>query len=107
MIDWSKTIELAHDLGLDGFDEVVELFLEEVEDAINLLPMASDLEAALHFIKGCAMNLGFRDLGQACAAGESLANQGKNDLVDIADITRIFIESRQIFLAERHSRIAA
>ena len=36
MIDWSRVEELRDKIGAEDFDEVVELFLSEVEDRIDL-----------------------------------------------------------------------
>lgn len=66
MIDWTRVEELKSDVGADEFDEVVELFFMEVETAIEALPDATDRDAALHFIKGCALNLGLVDLAALC-----------------------------------------
>ncbi|WP_442970022.1 hypothetical protein [Roseovarius sp. ZX-A-9] len=37
MIDWSRVAELRSEIGAEDFDEVVELFLEEVEAEISVL----------------------------------------------------------------------
>ena len=37
MIDWSRVHELVDEIGAEDFGEVVELFLAEVETAIDLL----------------------------------------------------------------------
>jgi len=50
MIDWAE-----------DFDEVVELFLEEVDEAIVALRDLTDLselEPQCHFLKGSALNIG-------------------------------------------------
>lgn len=107
MIDWAKTAELAEDVGMEGFDEVVELFLEEVDAALTALPVAPDIESALHFIKGCAMNLGFNRLANACAQGETLAAAGRAGEIDTTHLATIYAQSRHIFLTERHARLAA
>ena len=36
MIDWSKVKKLRNEIDVDDFDEVVELFLSEVEDRIDV-----------------------------------------------------------------------
>lgn len=69
MIDMARLEELRDDVGEEEFGEVLELFFLEVETAIDALPDAIDRAAALHFIKGCALNLGFNDLANACEAG--------------------------------------
>lgn len=35
MIDWARIIELHDEIGADDFNEVVELFLSEVEERID------------------------------------------------------------------------
>ena len=37
MIDWTRVSELRDEVGAEDFDEVVELFLEEVDEAIKIL----------------------------------------------------------------------
>jgi hypothetical protein len=47
MIDWSQVKSLRNDVGHDEFDEIVELFLEEVEKIVAKLreaPNISELE---------------------------------------------------------------
>lgn len=70
MVDWVRVEELAHDLGMDDFDEVFALFLEEVEEKLGGLTTSEQLSQDLHFLKGCAANLGFVSLQQACADAE-------------------------------------
>ena len=38
MIDWSRVNELRDEVGAEDFEEVVELFLEEVEEVIEETP---------------------------------------------------------------------
>ena len=67
MIDWERTNELCAEIGSDGFAEIVELFLDEVEGVVRRLskqPDPSRFEADLHFLKGGAWNLGFAPRGR-------------------------------------------
>ena len=107
MIDWTKVTELVADVGREGFDEVLELFLQEVETALQTIALAGDLESALHFVKGCALNLGFADFARLCAEGEALAARGHPDEVDFDRLHQVYRESRDLFLSEFRSRIAA
>ena len=43
MIDWARVSELRDEVGAEDFDEVVELFLEEVDEAIAALCDLTDL----------------------------------------------------------------
>lgn len=101
MIDWAKVSELRDEIGTDDFGEVVDLFLAEVEEEIaKLRPESSAdiLGAQLHFLKGSALNLGFRDFAQRCQAGESAANAGRPAAVDVAAIIASFQASKTEFL---------
>ena len=67
MIDWAQVDELRADMG-DAFGEIVDVFLQEVADGIAQLDGCDDdatLAARLHFLKGAALNLGFRDFATA------------------------------------------
>lgn len=100
MIDWSRVDELRREIGDDGFAEVVELFLDEVEEAVLRLrgngvraPDADDL----HFLKGSAWNLGFTDFGALCQDGERRAARGQP--VDMAAVADSYSRSKQVFLS--------
>ena len=64
MIDWSRVQELRREIGEEGFAEVVELFLDEVETVIGRLAAGSGNISAedMHFLKGSALNLGLQNL---------------------------------------------
>ncbi len=115
MINWDRVDELRSEIGEDGFAEVVELFLDEVETTVMRLPSlpAAALEASLHFLKGSAWNLGFRDFGALCQDGERKAAAGYGGDVDCGLITARYFSAREVFLeglahraAERRSRVA-
>lgn len=89
MIDWARVAELRDEIGSEDFAEVVALFLEEADEVVQRLPSCNDArsqESALHFLKGAALNLGFRNLAQLCQEGERLAavGQGSIDMVAVA-----------------------
>ena len=94
MIDWNRISELQADIGADEFDEIVGLFLEEVETEID------DLRSgAAHFLKGSALNLGFSDFAGLCQSGETAAAQGCADQVDLNAIVASYEQSRVVFAA--------
>jgi HPt (histidine-containing phosphotransfer) domain-containing protein len=110
MIDWDRVHELRAEIGADEFDEVVELFLEEVEGVVSRLRDAPDparFEEDLHFLKGSALNLGFADLGRLCQAGESAAAAGRAGSVDLAPVLACYDASRGVFLAGLAAGLAA
>lgn len=102
MIDWVRANELRAEIGCDGFAEVVDLFLEEVEDVVRRLksrPDPSCYEADLHFLKGGAWNLGFAEFGALCQEGERRSAAGNAPGVDVARIVRAYFASKEEFLA--------
>lgn len=102
MIDWPRVKELRDEIGPDDFSEVVELFLEEVEEVVQKLRGndRSQLEQDLHFLKGCALNLGFESFSTLCLQGERLSAEGGADQVDLPEILNMFEASKQNFIAE-------
>ena len=101
MIDWKRVQDLRDEIGAEGFDEVVALFLEEVETEIAALRSGGPLDglgSRLHFLKGSAVNLGFRQFSEKCQAGEAAASGGLAKQVDIADILASYDTSKAAFL---------
>lgn len=110
MIDWDRVAELREQIGADDFDEVVELFLDEVMEVIGTLrndPQPNKLECQLHFLKGSALNLGFADFSEKCHVGERQAANGQADQVDVKAILDSFDASHHLFAEELPARFAA
>lgn len=97
MIDWHQVAELKGAIGKDDFEEVVVLFLQEVEVALDRLCTTSGeaLCAELHNLKGSALNLGFRNLAVLCQTEEEAAKS--NQTVNVAQLHSSFEASRQVF----------
>ncbi|MBS0573971.1 MAG: Hpt domain-containing protein [Proteobacteria bacterium] len=96
MIDWTRVADLRHEIGDDGFAEVVDLFLDEVEEVVARLEARPDparLEEDLHFLKGSAWNLGFADFGARCHEAERSARP------DLRAALESYRNSRVAFLA--------
>jgi HPt (histidine-containing phosphotransfer) domain-containing protein len=101
MIDWARVTDLRSEIGPSEFDAVVELFLEEVEALLARLrhtPRPDLYEEDLHFLKGCAANLGFRDLAKLCLKSERLAVEGRAENVNLQSIFDSYERSRSAFL---------
>lgn len=108
MIDWDQVDELRADMG-EGFDEVVEVFLQEVEGGLERLDPAAGaaaVAAEMHFLKGAALNLGFRAFARLCAEGEASANAGKVAGEDLDAVRSAYTESREAFMAGLSRRAA-
>lgn len=100
MIDWGRVADLRSEIGDDGFDEVIDLFLEETDEVaagLTALKDADEIERALHFLKGSALNLGFSDLAALCQEGERMAAAGQA-AVDLGSVARLYDDTRRAFL---------
>lgn len=109
MIDWDRMNSLRDDVGADEFDEVVELFFEEIDDIIDRLrtsPDPSTLGEDLHALKGCAQGMGFRAFARLCQAGETQCSAGTPEDVDLQGILQVYASSKRIFLEELPSALA-
>ena len=99
MIDWGRVRELRSEIGAEGFEEVVSLFLEEADEAIARLSIrggAAALAVDLHFLKGAALNLGFRKLSTLCQDGERRAGAGDAD-IDLDAVRTAYADCRAAF----------
>lgn len=110
MIEWSRVNELRDEVGADDFQEVVDLFLEEVDSVIERLKtdmQVATLEADLHFLKGSALSLGFARFSDLCASGEQKAASQHPESVDLPEVFDAFEQSKAQFLAELSTKTAA
>ncbi|MFS4581612.1 Hpt domain-containing protein [Phaeobacter sp. C3_T13_0] len=109
MIDWSRAKELYEEVGPEDFSEVVEIFLEEVEGTIEKLrsPDLATLEQDLHFLKGSALNLGFRQFSRLCQEGERRSAQGEAKEVNTGAIITSYEASREEFMRDMNSQLRA
>ncbi len=101
MIDWARVTELREETGADDFAEIVEIFLEEVEEEIGKLHDQTGgeiLVAAFHLLKGCALNLGFERFSDLCQSAETAAANARAATVDIAKIESAYQASKTEFL---------
>jgi HPt (histidine-containing phosphotransfer) domain-containing protein len=95
MIDWDRAQSLRDEVGAEDFAEVVDLFLQEVEETLaRLTPEQGPdaLSADLHFLKGSALNLGFAEFAQLCQVGEKTPSKA-----DLAAIRATYTVSRAAF----------
>lgn len=109
MIDWNRVAALREEVGPEDFGEVVDLFLMEVGEELSNLTDAADpkhLEEKLHFLKGCALNLGFRDFSALCQSGETALAKDPASDVDLAAIQATYQESCDAFLNDLPLRFA-
>ncbi|MBZ0128588.1 MAG: Hpt domain-containing protein [Rhodobacteraceae bacterium] len=101
MINWLRVQELENDVGAEDLKEVIELFLEEVDEGVDRLRSGAEgrnLADDLHFLKGSALTLGFDGFADACGLGEKIAAAGQANQVDLAGIVQAYDQSRACFL---------
>ncbi|KIC40387.1 histidine kinase [Ruegeria sp. ANG-R] len=100
MIKWSRVRQLRDEVGADEFDEVVEIFLDEVQEVIVRLrndTARTEIEQNLHFLKGSALSLGFDSFSKLCQDGERRAAAGESAAVDLPAIFSAYSESKALF----------
>ncbi len=110
MIDWERVCELRDEIGAEDFAEVAQLFLEETDAVIKNIkkdttPQA--IEAALHFLKGSALNLGFSKLAALCQTGEKAAASGQSGGIDLGMVVTAYEQSKIAFAAGKQAEDAA
>ncbi|PIE16580.1 MAG: histidine kinase [Rhodobacterales bacterium] len=102
MITWDRVNELRDEIGADDFQEVVEIFLEEVDEVIERLKETPDpacYEQDMHFLKGSALNLGFAQFSELCQSYETAAANGKTDVVCLGPLFELYAASKAAFLS--------
>ena len=110
MIDWERVMDLREEVGPEDFLEVAELFLSEVGTVLERLVAAinvNSLEADMHFLKGAALNLGFRDFAELCKEGEFKAAASDFGSIDVGAVVACFNASRDAFVAGLAQRMAS
>ncbi|MEP0964849.1 MAG: Hpt domain-containing protein [Roseobacter sp.] len=110
MIDWDRVAALREEVGPEDFEEVVELFLEEVDAEIASVSDPSvmqELGAKLHFLKGSALSLGFSEFSCLCQEGESALSGNPNAVVNLQDLKNSYQKSRSAFLDDLPNRFAS
>lgn len=98
MIDWTRIDDLKEELGEEDFEEVFEIFLDEVQESVDSLdadPSGAALEAILHSVKGNAVTVGFSKLAELAGAGEIEAGQGSQ--VNLSEITLAHTQSKDAY----------
>lgn len=101
MIDWTRIAQLRRDIGEDDFDEVIEIFVDEVEGIIDGLRDAVSPEQIaddLHSLKGSASNLGFTAVAQICSTGAARAQSLDQGGFDLAELLQTYELSKACFL---------
>ena len=109
MIDWSRVRQLQDEVGANEFEEVVQIFLDEVQETIDRLHQDTDraeFEQNMHFLKGSALSLGFDRFFKLCQDAERNAAAGKASDVDLPAILTVYDDSKTVFFAEKAANLS-
>ncbi|WP_170396836.1 Hpt domain-containing protein [Ruegeria arenilitoris] len=109
MIDWSRVRQLRDEVGASEFEEVVQIFLDEVQETIDRLYQDTDraeFEQNMHFLKGSALSLGFDRFFKLCQDAERNAAAGKASDVDLPAILTVYDDSKTVFFAEKAANLS-
>ena len=110
MIYWKQVKELESEIGVEDFGDIVEVFIEEVDEAVAALDGATlsgdDLASAMHFLKGSSANLGFSELAEYCSVSETKAQSGADDQVDLEKVVALYEASKAEFISEARNHIS-
>lgn len=102
MIDWERVKELRSEVGAEDFEEVVEIFIEEVDEVVERMQSGQStapLGEELHFLKGSSLNLGFATFSSLCSAGEQKAASNPEE-IDLKELFGSYAASKKTFLDE-------
>ncbi len=100
MIDWIRIDELRDEVGQDDFGDIVGVFFEEAQEALENLRRADTvvtLLGQLHFLQGSALNLGFSNFAAICRNEENSLQKDPSHKVEIDKIYGVFSSSKQQF----------
>jgi len=99
MIDWIRVRVLRDEIGPDDFDEVIAMFMDEADEVVGRLSAGGGLAGDLHFLKGSALNIGFRDLAALCEDAEAGLAQGIGHPVSPGQVAALYLKSRAAFVS--------
>ncbi len=99
MLDWERVSELRTELGETEFQVILEMSLDEIESVMMRLSDKDGraLETSLHFLKGCARNLGFSIFANLCDYEERKAAQ-KSHPIDLEELMRCYSDSKKAMM---------
>lgn len=109
MIDWARVRQLRDEVGASEFDEVVQIFLDEVQETIARVHQdanRAEFEQNMHFLKGSALSLGFSQFSRLCQDAERNAAAGKAADVDLPALLKNYDDSRAVFLADKDANLS-
>jgi HPt (histidine-containing phosphotransfer) domain-containing protein len=110
MINWTRMNELRKELGEEDFQEVLDLFLEEVQiviDRLRVTETLTELQDDMHFLKGSALNIGLSHLAMVTRVAEEKANASTLERCDLDKVISTFDETKEAFQTDGIKTTAA
>lgn len=105
MLDRDMIKALKADVGDTAFDEIIDLFLQEIDPKIDELRRGEVPDATdLHFLRSGALNVGLCDFAEACATGEKIAEAGRQDEIDLPSLLHAYDLARSALMEEFTSK---
>ena len=100
MIDWNRVNELRAEVGEEDFDEVLDMFFDEVAEVLGSLGRGGNeaTKRDLHFLKGSAMNIGLAEVSTLCRNYELALVANPDEAIDLNAIRRTFLASKDILV---------
>lgn len=102
MIDWKRVTSMREEVGEHEFRPLVELFLDEIEDAIMGVAPSDRvaLRHALHFMKGCALNMGLTGFCLVCDGWERALTDEHATFPHIDALKDSYSASKQVLMRD-------
>lgn len=103
MLNWTTIKKLHHDIDPEDFDEIVDIFLGEMETEIQALrkdDCTDTIGCRLHFLKGSALNMGFETFSKLCTVGEQGLATPSTSGIDTFEIEECYKKSKTQFLRQ-------
>ncbi len=97
MIDQERLKELEQDFGAEDLGEILEMFLGEAADVLDRISEGAGEAQGdlLHFLKGCANNVGAVELASLCQTIEE--SGGMVGDAELASLKQTFAQVQMFF----------
>ncbi len=101
MINMARINELRQEVGEDDLAEVISIFCEEMDEAMESLDTIApqDVPGQLHFLKGSALNIGLDSVSELCRANEQRVAEDVAYRPDTAAIRLAYEQSKAALAA--------
>ncbi|MBJ2149587.1 Hpt domain-containing protein [Paracoccus sp. IB05] len=102
LIDMTRLEELMDEIGCEDLSSITDLFLDETDAVITRVISSGNgpqMAEDLHFLKGCALNLGLRALAGICHDAERCNACGQTSPLNPVIFLAVYDASKLALLA--------